>query len=97
MFKFTKPVALVSRRTQQKQTEVKLCCRRIPGIKSSTERFRLSGFPRVVSAELHFQLTNATLAPQSADSSSKQKTDAIARLEEKINQMTGTVKQLESR
>ncbi|XP_023270150.1 protein RUFY3 isoform X2 [Seriola lalandi dorsalis] len=34
---------------------------------------------------------------QSADASSKQKSDVIARLEEKINQMSGTVKQLESR
>ncbi|XP_022621440.1 protein RUFY3 isoform X2 [Seriola dumerili] len=34
---------------------------------------------------------------QSADASSKQKSDVIARLEEKINQMSGTVKQLETR
>ncbi|XP_041643043.1 protein RUFY3 isoform X2 [Cheilinus undulatus] len=34
---------------------------------------------------------------QSAEASSKQKSEAIARLEEKINQMTGTVKQLEAR
>ncbi|XP_053181746.1 protein RUFY3 [Scomber japonicus] len=34
---------------------------------------------------------------QSAESSSKQKSEAIARLEEKINQMSGTVKHLESR
>ncbi|XP_068166392.1 protein RUFY3 isoform X2 [Antennarius striatus] len=34
---------------------------------------------------------------QSADASSKQKGDAIARLEDKINQMTGTVKQMETR
>ncbi|XP_018543990.1 protein RUFY3 isoform X1 [Lates calcarifer] len=34
---------------------------------------------------------------QSADASSKQKSEVIARLEEKINQMTGTVKQLETR
>lgn len=34
---------------------------------------------------------------QSSDASSKQKSEVIARLEEKINQMTGTVKQLESR
>ncbi|XP_049906152.1 protein RUFY3 isoform X3 [Epinephelus moara] len=33
---------------------------------------------------------------QSADASSKQKSEAIARLEEKINQMTGTVKQMET-
>lgn len=35
--------------------------------------------------------------PQSADASSKLKSEGIARLEEKINQMTGTVKQMESR
>lgn len=35
--------------------------------------------------------------PQSADASSKQKSDAVARLEDKISQMSGTVKQLESR
>uniref|UniRef100_A0A665VUN7 RUN domain-containing protein n=1 Tax=Echeneis naucrates TaxID=173247 RepID=A0A665VUN7_ECHNA len=34
---------------------------------------------------------------QSADASSKQKSEVIARLEEKINQMSGTVKQLETR
>ncbi|XP_061623053.1 protein RUFY3 isoform X2 [Phyllopteryx taeniolatus] len=34
---------------------------------------------------------------QSADASSKQKTDAMARLEDKISQMSGTVKQMESR
>ncbi|KAM3611249.1 uncharacterized protein V6R79_015565 [Siganus canaliculatus] len=34
---------------------------------------------------------------QSADASSKQKSEAIARLEDKINQMTGTVKQMETR
>ncbi|XP_036069547.1 protein RUFY3 isoform X3 [Oryzias melastigma] len=34
---------------------------------------------------------------QSADSSSRQKSEAIVRLEDKINQMSGTVKQLESR
>ncbi|GAA6233556.1 protein RUFY3 isoform X2 [Lates japonicus] len=34
---------------------------------------------------------------QSADASSKQKSEVIACLEEKINQMTGTVKQLETR
>ncbi|XP_029295632.1 protein RUFY3 isoform X2 [Cottoperca gobio] len=34
---------------------------------------------------------------QSADVGSKQKSEAIARLEEKINQMTGTVKQMETR
>ncbi|XP_029999481.1 protein RUFY3 isoform X2 [Sphaeramia orbicularis] len=34
---------------------------------------------------------------QSAEASSKQKSEVIARLEEKINQMTGTVKQLETR
>ncbi|XP_033474912.1 protein RUFY3 isoform X2 [Epinephelus lanceolatus] len=34
---------------------------------------------------------------QSADASSKHKSEAIARLEEKINQMTGTVKQMETR
>ncbi|XP_078107535.1 protein RUFY3 isoform X2 [Sander vitreus] len=34
---------------------------------------------------------------QSADAGSKQKSEAIARLEEKINQMTGTVKQMETR
>uniref|UniRef100_UPI0037E82574 protein RUFY3 isoform X2 n=1 Tax=Semicossyphus pulcher TaxID=241346 RepID=UPI0037E82574 len=34
---------------------------------------------------------------QSVDASSKQKSEAIIRLEEKINQMTGTVKQLETR
>ncbi|XP_072243446.1 protein RUFY3 isoform X5 [Leuresthes tenuis] len=33
---------------------------------------------------------------QSADASSKQKNEVIARLEEKINQMSGTVKQLET-
>ncbi|XP_049619120.1 protein RUFY3 isoform X3 [Syngnathus scovelli] len=33
---------------------------------------------------------------QSADASSKQKSDAVARLEEKICQMSGTIKQLES-
>uniref|UniRef100_A0A3Q2QMI9 RUN and FYVE domain containing 3 n=1 Tax=Fundulus heteroclitus TaxID=8078 RepID=A0A3Q2QMI9_FUNHE len=33
---------------------------------------------------------------QSADASSKQKSEAIARLEEKINQMSGTIKQLEN-
>uniref|UniRef100_A0A665VUR8 RUN domain-containing protein n=1 Tax=Echeneis naucrates TaxID=173247 RepID=A0A665VUR8_ECHNA len=33
---------------------------------------------------------------QSADASSKQKSEVIARLEEKINQMSGTVKQLET-
>uniref|UniRef100_A0A8C4ILI6 Protein RUFY3 n=2 Tax=Dicentrarchus labrax TaxID=13489 RepID=A0A8C4ILI6_DICLA len=39
------------------------------------------------------QLTHKS---QSADASSKQKSEGIARLEEKINQMTGTVKQMES-
>ncbi|XP_070411750.1 protein RUFY3 isoform X3 [Nothobranchius furzeri] len=34
---------------------------------------------------------------QSSDASSKQKSEAIVRLEEKINQMSGTIKQLESR
>ncbi|CAG5925661.1 unnamed protein product, partial [Menidia menidia] len=34
---------------------------------------------------------------KSADASSKQKSDAIVRLEEKINQMSGTIKQLETR
>ncbi|XP_022058276.1 protein RUFY3 isoform X1 [Acanthochromis polyacanthus] len=34
---------------------------------------------------------------QSADASSKQKSEAIVRLEEKINQMSGTIKQLETR
>ncbi|XP_059194136.1 protein RUFY3 isoform X1 [Centropristis striata] len=34
---------------------------------------------------------------QTADAGSKQKSEAIARLEEKINQMTGTVKQMETR
>lgn len=34
---------------------------------------------------------------QSADASSKQKSEVIARLEEKINQMTATIKQLETR
>uniref|UniRef100_A0A671UHR0 RUN and FYVE domain containing 3 n=1 Tax=Sparus aurata TaxID=8175 RepID=A0A671UHR0_SPAAU len=34
---------------------------------------------------------------QCADASSKQKSEAITRLEEKINQMTGTVKQMETR
>ncbi|KAA8592483.1 hypothetical protein FQN60_017938 [Etheostoma spectabile] len=34
---------------------------------------------------------------QSADAGSKQKSEAITRLEEKINQMTGTVKQMETR
>ncbi|XP_074525966.1 protein RUFY3 isoform X2 [Halichoeres trimaculatus] len=34
---------------------------------------------------------------QSTEASSKQKSEAIARLEEKINQMTGTVKHLETR
>nr|XP_020441428.1 protein RUFY3 isoform X1 [Monopterus albus] len=34
---------------------------------------------------------------QSTDASSKQKNEVIARLEEKINQMSGTVKQLETR
>uniref|UniRef100_A0A7N8YQH5 RUN and FYVE domain containing 3 n=1 Tax=Mastacembelus armatus TaxID=205130 RepID=A0A7N8YQH5_9TELE len=34
---------------------------------------------------------------QSADASSKQKSEVVARLEEKINQMSGTVKQLETR
>ncbi|XP_028269388.1 protein RUFY3 isoform X2 [Parambassis ranga] len=34
---------------------------------------------------------------QSADAGSKQKSEAITRLEEKINQMSGTVKQLETR
>ncbi|XP_040052133.2 protein RUFY3 isoform X1 [Gasterosteus aculeatus] len=34
---------------------------------------------------------------QSADAGSKQKSEAIARLEEKINQMSGTVKQMETR
>ncbi|XP_022058280.1 protein RUFY3 isoform X6 [Acanthochromis polyacanthus] len=33
---------------------------------------------------------------QSADASSKQKSEAIVRLEEKINQMSGTIKQLET-
>ncbi|XP_013882176.1 protein RUFY3 isoform X2 [Austrofundulus limnaeus] len=40
------------------------------------------------------QLSHKT---QSADSSSKQKSDVIARLEEKINQMSGTIKHLETR
>lgn len=35
--------------------------------------------------------------PQSTDTSSKQKSEVIVRLEEKINQMSGTVKQLETR
>lgn len=34
---------------------------------------------------------------QSSDASSKQKSETISRLEEKINQMTGTVKQMEAR
>ncbi|KAM9393988.1 protein RUFY3 isoform 1-T1 [Pholidichthys leucotaenia] len=34
---------------------------------------------------------------QSADASSKQKSEVIVRLEDKINQMSGTIKQLESR
>ncbi|XP_077417180.1 protein RUFY3 isoform X1 [Vanacampus margaritifer] len=34
---------------------------------------------------------------QSADASSKQKSDAVARLEDKIGQMSGTIKHLESR
>uniref|UniRef100_A0A672J3W0 RUN domain-containing protein n=1 Tax=Salarias fasciatus TaxID=181472 RepID=A0A672J3W0_SALFA len=34
---------------------------------------------------------------QSADAGSRQKSEAIARLEEKINQMSGTIKQLETR
>lgn len=45
-----------------------------------------------------FQLTNIIChLLQSADASSKQKSEAITRLEEKVNQMTGTVKQLETR
>uniref|UniRef100_A0A667XEP4 RUN and FYVE domain containing 3 n=1 Tax=Myripristis murdjan TaxID=586833 RepID=A0A667XEP4_9TELE len=40
------------------------------------------------------QLTHKS---QSSEASSKQKSDVIARLEEKINQMAGTVKQLETR
>jgi len=36
-------------------------------------------------------------ALQSAEASSRQKTDVISGLEDKINQMAGTVKQLESR
>jgi RUN and FYVE domain-containing protein 1 len=39
------------------------------------------------------QLTHKS---QSSDSSSKQKSEAIVRLEEKINQMAGTIKQLEN-
>lgn len=38
-----------------------------------------------------------TFALQSSDASSKQKSETISRLEEKINQMTGTVKQMEAR
>lgn len=34
---------------------------------------------------------------QSSESSSKQKNEVISRLEEKMNQMAGTIKQLDSR
>ncbi|KAG7220443.1 hypothetical protein INR49_003312 [Caranx melampygus] len=47
--------------------------------------------------ETRKQLKEETLLRLSADASSKQKSDIIARLEEKINQMSGTVKQLENR
>uniref|UniRef100_A0A8D0D6X2 RUN and FYVE domain containing 3 n=1 Tax=Sander lucioperca TaxID=283035 RepID=A0A8D0D6X2_SANLU len=43
------------------------------------------------------RLSNMAHPLQSADAGSKQKSEAIARLEEKINQMTGTVKQMETR
>lgn len=42
-------------------------------------------------------MTENLRIPQSADAGSKQKSEAIARLEEKINQMSGTVKQMETR
>ncbi|XP_072290275.1 protein RUFY3 isoform X1 [Eucyclogobius newberryi] len=42
---------------------------------------------------IHLQLGHKA---QSAEASSKQKTEAISRLEEKINQMSGTIKQLEA-
>lgn len=43
------------------------------------------------------QLHLLTFPLQSSDASSKQKSETISRLEEKINQMTGTVKQMEAR
>ncbi|KAJ0019295.1 hypothetical protein NQD34_006864 [Periophthalmus magnuspinnatus] len=43
---------------------------------------------------IHLQLSHKA---QSAEVSSKQKSEAISRLEEKINQMSGTIKQLEAR
>lgn len=42
-------------------------------------------------------ISNPSGPPQSADASSKQKSEVITRLEDKINQMTGTVKQMETR
>ncbi|XP_033828683.1 protein RUFY3 isoform X4 [Periophthalmus magnuspinnatus] len=42
---------------------------------------------------IHLQLSHKA---QSAEVSSKQKSEAISRLEEKINQMSGTIKQLEA-
>lgn len=47
---------------------------------------------------LHLLVTNILTFPlQSLDASSKQKSETISRLEEKINQMTGTVRQMEAR
>lgn len=47
---------------------------------------------------LHLLVTNILTFPrQSSDASSKQKSETISRLEEKIHQMTGTVKQMEAR
>lgn len=42
-------------------------------------------------------IANPSGPPQSADASSKQKSEVITRLEDKITQMTGTVKQMETR
>nr|XP_043881719.1 protein RUFY3 isoform X2 [Solea senegalensis] len=47
--------------------------------------------------DLHTINQQLTHKSQSTDASSKQKSEVIARMEDKINQMTGTVKQLETR
>lgn len=47
--------------------------------------------------EERHQLTSLDDLLQSADASSKQKSEIIVRMEEKMNQMSGTIKQLETR
>lgn len=47
--------------------------------------------------EERHQLNELDHLPQSTDASSKQKGEVIGRLEDKINQLSGTIKQLETR